>query len=132
MKRMKLWLLASLLAGTTLSSCGSRTGAGSGAGETTDYAGVYLDEDRTDNNLVITTDSAGGYHVSIDIYRLTSLDDGRGHATADGLAFTATDANGQPIGGVITLSGDTATVTFTDSQWPLLPNGEQFTYVAGQ
>lgn len=118
-----LLLLASLLAGTTLAGCGS---------ETTDYAGVYLDEDRTDNNLVITTDSAGGYHVRIDIYRLTALDDGRGHATDDGLAFTATDANGQPIGGVITLSGDTATVTFTDSHWPLLPNGEQFTYVAGQ
>ena len=119
---------ALLLTALTLTACGSKVTGDS----PTDYAGVYLDDNGTDNPLVITPDSTGGYHVSIAIYRLTMIDDGLGRATTDGLAFTATDANGQPIGGIITLSGDTATVTFTDSHWTYLPNGEQFRYYRSQ
>ena len=133
MKKIQYWMLTAILviSGLALTACSSKNNAAKPETKvTTDYAGVYLDEDRTGNNLVITTDSAGGYYVSIDIYRLTSLDDGRAQDTADGLAFTATDASGQPIGGIITLSADTAIVTFTDSHWPLLPNGEAFIYVA--
>jgi hypothetical protein len=47
----------------------------------------------------------------------------------DGLEFTATDANGKPIFGLITLRMDTAIVTFTNSNWPLLENGSSFRYV---
>lgn len=53
--------------------------------------------------------------MQIGIYRLTSLEDGVGELTADGLLFTATDAAGNPISGIITADGKTATVTFTDS-----------------
>lgn len=56
----------------------------------------------------------GKYIVQIGIYRLTSLEDGVGELTADGLLFTATDAAGNPISDIITADGKTATVTFTD------------------
>lgn len=94
------------------------------------YEGTYLDEDNNEPNLHInyrTTD--GKYDVQIGIYRLTYLDDGIGTTGDEGLAFTATDAAGNPIAGIITLHGDTATVTFTDTSWELIEPGAQFHYV---
>ena len=44
------------------------------------------------------------------------------------LISDTTDAAGNPLSGIITLDADTATVTFTDSTWPLLENGASFTY----
>ena len=64
----------------------------------------------------------------IGIYRLTSLSDGIGELTADGMNFTATDAAGNPIRGIITADGQAATVTFTDSTWDYLQNGSAFQY----
>lgn len=51
-----------------------------------------------------------------------------GELTEDGLKFTATDAAGNPIGGIITLDGNVATVTFTDSTWGYIQNGDTFLY----
>ena len=79
--------------------------------------------------MEIAENEDGTFVVQIGIYRLTELSDGVGALESDGLHFTATDANGNPISGVITVNGDEATITFTDSTWPLLPNGEQFTYI---
>ena len=94
------------------------------------YEGVYLDEDNSEPNLFIHyRDSDDTYSVEIGIFRLTSLDDGVGVVRGNVLDFTATDANGNPIGGEITLNGDTAVVTFTRSTWPLLENGSKFNYV---
>jgi len=59
---------------------------------------------------------------------LTTLEDGIGELTPDGMIFTATDAAGNPISGEIFVEEKTATVTFTDSTWELLPNGSEFTY----
>jgi len=42
--------------------------------------------------------------------------------------FTATDAAGNPIRGIITADGQAATVTFTDSTWDYLQNGSVFQY----
>ena len=94
-----------------------------------DYAGVYLDEDVHEPNLFINPRDDGTYSVEVGIYRLTDLDDGVGTSASDGLHFTATDAAGNPIGGIITLQGDTALVTFTASNWGLLEPGSQFRYV---
>lgn len=92
------------------------------------YEGTYLDADNNEPNLVITAREDGQYNVTVGVFRLTSLDDGLGFLTDKGLSFTATDAAGNPLGGIITLDADTATVTFTDSTWPLLENGASFTY----
>ena len=114
-------LVAALLLGCVWVSCKES--------EVPAYEGTYLDQDRSDPNLVITPREDGRYSVYIGIFRLTTLDDGIGTVTGKGLAFTATDAGGAPIGGLITVDRDTAVVTFTDSTWPLLENGASFTYV---
>ena len=93
-----------------------------------DYVGQYLDEDNNEPNLYIVSLPDGNYSVEIGIFRLTYIDDGIGTVTPDGLSFTATDANGEPIGGIITLQGDTATVTFTNSTWTYIENGQSFRY----
>ena len=93
------------------------------------YVGEYLDSDVNDPMLKITAGADGKYGVEIGIYRLTTMDDGIGELTEDGLKFTATDAAGNPIGGIITLDGDVATVTFTDSTWGYIQNGDTFLYI---
>lgn len=92
------------------------------------YIGEYLDSDVLDPNLEIAKGEDGKYIVQIGIFRLTSLDDGVGELTAEGMKFTATDAAGNPISGVITVEDQTATVTFTDSTWEYLPNGSAYQY----
>ncbi len=92
------------------------------------YIGEYLDYDNNEPNLEIAKGDDGKYIVQIGIYRLTSLSDGVGELTSEGMLFTATDAAGNPISGVITIDGQTATVTFTDSTWSLLENGTAFQY----
>lgn len=93
------------------------------------YVGEYTDPDSGSVEMEIAENEDGTFVVQIGIYRLTELSDGVGALESDGLHFTATDANGNPISGVIIVNGDEATITFTDSTWPLLPNGEQFTYI---
>ncbi len=95
-----------------------------------EYEGDYLDEDNSEPNLHIAFNRiTGKYDVQIGIFRLTTLDDGIGKMQNGGMTFTATDANGNPIGGRITLCGDTANVCFTESTWPLLRNGLTFRYI---
>ena len=104
------------------------TEPGAASGESTDlYVGEYWDG-VSDSGLEISLGGDGKYLVQISIYRLTSIRDGVGWDTGDGISFTATDAAGNPIGGTITLNGNTATVTFTDSTWGYLPNGTSFQY----
>ena len=92
------------------------------------YIGEYLDSDVNEPNLEIAKGEDGKYIVQIGIYRLTSLEDGIGELTEKGMVFTATDAAGNPISGIITVDEDVATVTFTDSTWDLLENGSSFVY----
>jgi len=94
------------------------------------YEGTYLDTDNDEPNLYITyRRSDGRYDINIGIFRLTTLDDALGTLAGNHLDFTATDAAGNPIGGLITLHGDTAEVAFTRSTWPLLENGTKFVYI---
>lgn len=93
------------------------------------YVGYYQDEDcRSGLNITQNNDDFH-YSVKMDIYRLTNLNDGVGIRNNDGIAFTSTDAAGNPISGLVTLKGDTAIVTFTGSTWSLLPNGSEFKYI---
>lgn len=92
------------------------------------YIGEYTDSDSGSAGMEIAEGENGAFVVQVSIYRLTTFSDGVGTLTSDGLRFTATDASGNPISGVITLKGNEATVTITDSTWELLPNGEQFVY----
>ncbi|MCU6736749.1 hypothetical protein [Diplocloster agilis] len=94
----------------------------------TAYIGEYLDSDAQEPNLEIAKGNGGTYIVQIGIYRLTTLEDGIGELTAEGMHFTATDAAGHPISGLIISDGQTATVTFTDSTWENLPNDSAFRY----
>lgn len=94
------------------------------------FEGSFVDEDYGEPNLEITyRRNDGKYNVQIGIPRLTLLDDGLAVMGDNGLEFTATDAAGNPIGGEITLEGDTAVVTFTSSTWPLIEQGTSFKYL---
>jgi hypothetical protein len=87
------------------------------------FVGEYVDEDGSTLEIAPNVEDETTYIVQISIFRLTNLSDGVGTMTAEGLKFTATDANGEPIVGVITLDGDKGIVTFTDSTWTYLENG---------
>lgn len=103
--------------------------SGRPASQTPPFAGTFDDDDHT-CELIITSLADGQYDVKMSIYRLTNLDDGKGSISPDGtrLTFTATDANGQPITAAVTMEGNTATVTFTDSKWAYINNGDTFKY----
>jgi hypothetical protein len=91
------------------------------------YIGEYVD-DNGDPNLEIAKGDDGKYVVQMGIFRLTTLDDGIGELTQNGLSFTATDAAGNPISAVITIEDKMATVTFTDSTWTYIENGDSYQY----
>lgn len=92
------------------------------------YAGEYLDYEYNEPELKIHANEDGTYRVHIGIIRLTSFEDDDAVATASGLEFTSTDDAGNPIKGVITLEGNDAVVTFTESTWSLIPSGTVYQY----
>lgn len=92
------------------------------------YIGEYFDYDNAEPNLEIAKGEDGKYIVQIGIFRLCSLDDGVGELTSEGVTFTATDPAGNPISGIITVEGNAAKVTFTDSTWEYLENGTTYEY----
>lgn len=89
--------------------------------------GHYV-SDYDGSSLTINAREDGRYDIEIDLFRLTSLDDGIGDDANDGIDFTATDAAGEPIGGHISIAGDTATLTFTHSTWPLIEEGAKWEF----
>jgi len=95
---------------------------------TEEFVGQYLDLENSEPNLHIYRKD-GHYAIQIGIFRLTQIDDGKGLLSPEGLEFTATDAAGNPIDGIITLSHDTAIVTFTSSTWSYIQNGDSFKYI---
>ena len=120
--------MPTLTSEVTLSDDGSFTLSDISENKEYPFVGDYLDLDKTSDMNISLRDN-GKYDVKIGIYRLTNLDDGIGIMTEEGLQFTATDAAGNPISGIITLENDTATVTFTNSTWEYIDNGTQFTYI---
>lgn len=122
----------------SLTACGASPAAGAeetaGASESVSavdydsFAGDYVDVDDGETELKITADGSGAFSVYISIFRLTVLEDGIGIPDGEGLAFTATDASGNPITGIIRRDGDKLVLTFTDSSWELIENGTTFTF----
>lgn len=88
------------------------------------YIGMYWD---SYSGIDIVKSDDDKYVVDIGIYRLTSIT-GTGELTDEGMKFTATDAAGNPISGVITVEDQTATLIFTDSTWGYLPNGSTYIF----
>lgn len=92
------------------------------------YVGKYLDYDNNDPNLFISANGDGTYKLEIGIFRLAVFEDSDAVLTEAGLEFTAEDGAGNPIKGVITLEGNEAVVTFTESTWSLITNGTAYRY----
>ncbi len=76
------------------------------------YVGEYNASDVEEPGMEIQKTEAGTYQILIRIFRLASFDDVSGMLTEKGLEFTALAPDGSETGGVITLDGDVATVTF--------------------
>lgn len=93
------------------------------------YEGCYLDEDNNKQNLRITFNrTSDHYDIQVGISHLTTLVEGVGEMHDDGMLFTATDTQDNPIEGLITLHNDTAKVCFTKSTWPSIHKGTSFRY----
>ena len=93
------------------------------------YIGEYVD-DLGDPNLQIAKGSDGKFIVQIGIFRLCFLDDGVGELYDDRMDFIISDDNGNPMEGNIVVDDDgNATVTFTDSDWEYIENGDTYEYV---
>ena len=84
--------------------------------------------DDDGSSLTISVREDGRYSIVINLFRLTHLDDGVGGDAEGGIDFTATDANGEPIGGRITFADDTATLTFIHSSWSLIEEGAKWEF----
>lgn len=83
------------------------------------YFGTF--EDRNDGSTLVISKAENGYNVSIKLFRIMEIDDGFGELKDGRLAFTGTDAAGNPISGEIAVSEDSAKLVFTDSTWEYLP-----------
>jgi len=92
------------------------------------YEGEYLAYEYNEPELKIYANGDGTYLLSVGIIRLASFEDDDAVATAAGLEFTADDDSGNPIKGIITLEGNDAVVTFTESTWSLIPSGTVYRY----
>ena len=71
------------------------------------------------------------YTIDINIVRLTSIDDGVSeYVSGNQMLFSATDASGNPIGGLIKWNDDYKKINLmiTDSTWGYLPNGTEFNF----
>jgi len=66
--------------------------------------------------------------VSTILNEVQMLFDGVGELAKEGMHFTVTDMQGNPMSGVITIQNEIATVTFTDSSWELIPTGSVYKY----
>ena len=93
-----------------------------------EYIGEYKNSDTDSAGLEIAKADDGKYIVQISIDGLATFDDGVGELTEIGMNFIASDPEGSPIGGVITLEGNTATVKFTGSSWDNIAEDTAFVY----
>ncbi len=127
MKRTTFFLFA--LAAVALCSCRtSNTEAVQHRNKASKKLTGYFVYKNDGSTLTVTPREDGRYNVDVDLFRLTWLNDGIGDYTDGGIDFTATDAGGKPIGGVISVKGKTATLTFTRSTWYYLRNGDQLVF----
>lgn len=92
------------------------------------YVGEYNDYDNKEPGLEIKKNSDGIYIIQVRIFGLMSLDDGEGTLTEQGIEFTGTAPNGEPLGGIITLDGDDAIVQFLSDFWSEYSDVSEYRY----
>lgn len=96
---------------------------------TTEASATGEFENKEDGStLTVTKMDNGHLKVVIGLTRLTTIDDGMGVLSDNGLTFSATDAAGNLIEGEIAIDGDTATLKFIQSTWEYLPAGTTFVF----
>lgn len=85
-----------------------------------DYSGVYeYSAGSHDPRITITKSPDGSYKVELYIYRITCIESDEVSICDGYLAFSATDAAGDPIKGKITLTNEGCILSMT-STWPYL------------
>ena len=88
------------------------------------YVGKYLDYDNNDPNLIIEANGDGTYKVEIGVFRLAVFEDDDAILTDAGIEYESEEGTK----GVITLEGNEAVVTVTESTWDLAPVGTVYRY----
>lgn len=101
--------------------------------EPEDFSGRYTDKQGTPDiysELVLNRNEDGSYTVELGIYRTTTLE---GTATEeDGILRFASDAEtGPAVAGDITVSGETAEIAITASDFPHVPVGTVYHFPDG-
>ena len=99
-----------------------------------DYSGMYTDTQGTDSTysvLILVKQEDGSYTFAMSLYRLTFIE-GTATRSEDVLHFVGIDSSGDPIEGEFAIWGESAEVTFTDSTWEHIKNGEVFTFPSGK
>jgi len=89
--------------------------------------GTYV-YDNDGSSLFVDKNADGSYAVSLELFRLTCIEDFTGSYENNILTVTGTDAAGNPITAEILFSDGTPVFTFTYSTWSDLPNGTQYIF----
>ena len=102
--------------------------------EVSDYSGMYTDTQGTDSvysELILTKQEDGSYTFEMGLHRLTTIE---GTATANGnvLYFIGCLGDEPLFAGEIVIDGESATATFTESEWSLIESGEVFAFPSGK
>lgn len=119
--------LFSILLVLTIPFCSGCSSLKPDSGVNASVLGVYRNSDDG-STLKITRAEEGKYAVSINLFRLTEIDNCIGQLKDGKLIFTGTDASENPISGEITVKGDSAKLAFLGSTWEYLPDGTTYIF----
>lgn len=100
----------------------------------TDFSGLYTDMQGTDavySELILVKREDGDYNFAIGLYRLTTVA-GKATQNKNNLHFVGSEGNENTIEGDIVISGESATVTFTDGTWPHTEYSDGCTFSSGK
>ena len=93
------------------------------------YIGEYYDPSIEEPALFIGNGEDGGYSITLDIYRLGTIE-ATGYLSDDIIYFEGTTPNNGVVKGTISFDGNNAIANITECDWDLLEVGTTFTYVA--
>ena len=127
MKKRWSILFALLCAALLCAACGEKK-----PDEPVDRSGRYTDKQGTDqvySELELSRNDGGGYTVTLGIYRVTTLEGTA--AEEDGVLHFAA-SSGPAVEGDIVVSGETAEVTITASDFSDMPVGSIYQFLDGE
>ncbi len=84
------------------------------------YVGCYA---NGNDDVVYIEKSRDGYTMSVALYRLTTLDEGKVSVSTEGIVFQTVDAAENPMTVTFRQVGDTYALRVEESTWPLLEQG---------